>query len=135
MMTDCSWPILLKKSEFQARRCRGCPLTSEPIHHVAWLFEQLVRDVRIAQIYEGTNGVQAMDLLGRKVIADGGMQIGLLIDEIIDYSETPGLVYARELRQAGLLLKRDVRWILDRAERDRTGMSPGQYRESSKPAG
>jgi hypothetical protein len=83
-----------------------------------WGQEQLVRDVRIAQIYEGTNGVQAMDLLGRKVIADGGMQIGLLIDEIIDYSETPGLVYARELRQAGLLLKRDVRWILDRAERD-----------------
>jgi alkylation response protein AidB-like acyl-CoA dehydrogenase len=83
-----------------------------------WGQEQLVRDVRIAQIYEGTNGVQAMDLLGRKVIADGGKQIGSLIDEIIDYSETPGLVYARELRQAGLLLKRDVRWVLDRAEQD-----------------
>ena len=34
--------------------------------------EQFVRDARIAQIYEGTNGVQAMDLLGRKVPDDGG---------------------------------------------------------------
>src|SRR5690606_7279829 len=34
-----------------------------------WGQEQLVRDVRIAQIYEGTNGIQALDLLGRKVVA------------------------------------------------------------------
>lgn len=34
--------------------------------------EQLVRDARIAQIYEGTNGVQAMDLVGRKLPAEGG---------------------------------------------------------------
>jgi alkylation response protein AidB-like acyl-CoA dehydrogenase len=32
-----------------------------------WGMEQFVRDARIAQIYEGTNGVQAMDLIGRKV--------------------------------------------------------------------
>ncbi len=37
-----------------------------------WGVEQLVRDSRIAQIYEGTNGVQAMDLIGRKVLRDGG---------------------------------------------------------------
>ncbi|MCP5182139.1 MAG: acyl-CoA dehydrogenase C-terminal domain-containing protein [Pseudomonadales bacterium] len=37
-----------------------------------WGVEQLVRDARIAQIYEGTNGVQAMDLIGRKVLKDGG---------------------------------------------------------------
>jgi len=34
--------------------------------------EQFVRDARIAQIYEGTNGVQAMDLVGRKLAKDGG---------------------------------------------------------------
>jgi alkylation response protein AidB-like acyl-CoA dehydrogenase len=34
--------------------------------------EQFVRDVRITQIYEGTNGVQAMDLLGRKIPDEGG---------------------------------------------------------------
>jgi alkylation response protein AidB-like acyl-CoA dehydrogenase len=37
-----------------------------------WGMEQLVRDARIAQIYEGTNGVQAMDLVGRKLTLDGG---------------------------------------------------------------
>ncbi|MYM64267.1 acyl-CoA dehydrogenase C-terminal domain-containing protein [Pseudomaricurvus sp. HS19] len=37
-----------------------------------WGQEQLVRDVRITQIYEGTNGVQAMDLVGRKLVANGG---------------------------------------------------------------
>jgi alkylation response protein AidB-like acyl-CoA dehydrogenase len=37
-----------------------------------WGVEQIVRDVRIAQIYEGTNGVQALDLIGRKVLRDGG---------------------------------------------------------------
>src|SRR3546814_4300514 len=34
--------------------------------------EQYVRDARIAQIYEGTNGVQAMDLVGRKLTLAGG---------------------------------------------------------------
>ncbi len=37
-----------------------------------WGFEQYVRDARITQIYEGTNGVQAMDLVGRKLFAEGG---------------------------------------------------------------
>jgi alkylation response protein AidB-like acyl-CoA dehydrogenase len=37
-----------------------------------WGMEQFVRDSRIAQIYEGTNGVQAMDLVGRKLAKDGG---------------------------------------------------------------
>ncbi|GAA4896331.1 acyl-CoA dehydrogenase C-terminal domain-containing protein [Ferrimonas pelagia] len=37
-----------------------------------WGMEQFVRDSRIAMIYEGTNGVQALDLLGRKILADNG---------------------------------------------------------------
>ncbi|MEO6432676.1 MAG: acyl-CoA dehydrogenase C-terminal domain-containing protein [Sphingomicrobium sp.] len=40
-----------------------------------WGMEQFVRDARIAQIYEGTNGVQAMDLVGRKLPRDGGRPI------------------------------------------------------------
>ncbi len=38
-----------------------------------WGQEQHVRDVRIAQIYEGTNGIQAMDLIGRKLLLDKGL--------------------------------------------------------------
>ncbi|URW76840.1 acyl-CoA dehydrogenase C-terminal domain-containing protein [Sphingomonas donggukensis] len=37
-----------------------------------WGMEQYVRDARIAMIYEGTNGVQAMDLVGRKLASNGG---------------------------------------------------------------
>ena len=40
-----------------------------------WGMEQFVRDARIAQIYEGTNGVQALDLVGRKLPANGGRAI------------------------------------------------------------
>lgn len=44
-----------------------------------WGMEQLVRDVRIAQIYEGTNGIQALDFAMRKVAADGGKTLSALI--------------------------------------------------------
>ena len=45
-----------------------------------WGAEQIVRDVRIAQIYEGTNGVQALDLIGRKVLRDGGRTLTELFE-------------------------------------------------------
>ncbi|ADV66878.1 acyl-CoA dehydrogenase C-terminal domain-containing protein [Deinococcus maricopensis] len=40
-----------------------------------WGMEQFVRDARIGQIYEGTNGIQALDLIGRKVLMDGGRKL------------------------------------------------------------
>ncbi len=40
-----------------------------------WGMEQYVRDARIAMIYEGTNGVQAMDLVGRKLAKNGGRAV------------------------------------------------------------
>jgi len=42
--------------------------------------EQFVRDARIAQIYEGTNGIQAMDLVGRKLPKDGGRAVREFFD-------------------------------------------------------
>ncbi|WP_371188230.1 acyl-CoA dehydrogenase C-terminal domain-containing protein [Thalassotalea maritima] len=57
-----------------------------------WGQEQLVRDCRIAQIYEGTNGVQAMDLIGRKLAANGGefMQaFGKEVQLFIQDNQTP----------------------------------------------
>lgn len=47
-----------------------------------WGLEQLVRDARIAQIYEGTNGVQALDLVGRKLLANNGAMAGLMQHEM-----------------------------------------------------
>jgi len=53
-----------------------------------WGMEQFVRDSRIAMIYEGTNGVQAMDLCGRKLASNGGAAIQaffkMLDDEIAE---------------------------------------------------
>ena len=49
-----------------------------------WGMEQLVRDVRISQIYEGTNGIQALDLMGRKVVANGGATMTTLLTLIED---------------------------------------------------
>ena len=43
---------------------------------------QCYRDVRITAIYEGTNGIQAQDLLGRKVLRDGGRALTALIGEM-----------------------------------------------------
>jgi hypothetical protein len=42
--------------------------------------EQFVRDARITQIYEGTNGIQAMDLVGRKLPKEGGRAVRAFFD-------------------------------------------------------
>lgn len=47
-----------------------------------WGMEQLVRDARIAQIYEGTNGIQAIDLISRKILKDAGTGLALFLAEV-----------------------------------------------------
>ncbi|OPG72100.1 acyl-CoA dehydrogenase [Pseudomonas ogarae] len=47
-----------------------------------WGQEQLVRDVRIAQIYEGANGIQALDLVARKIIPDQGASLEMFLVEV-----------------------------------------------------
>jgi alkylation response protein AidB-like acyl-CoA dehydrogenase len=44
--------------------------------------EQLMRDARITTLYEGTNGIQALDLLGRKVFGTGGKSVQLMTERI-----------------------------------------------------
>lgn len=48
-----------------------------------WGMEQIVRDARIAMVYEGTTGIQALDLLGRKIMGSGGRQL-LAFTNLID---------------------------------------------------
>lgn len=52
--------------------------------------EQYVRDCRITQIYEGTNGVQAMDLVGRKLPAHAGRYLRTVFHPIADFIEARG---------------------------------------------
>jgi len=47
-----------------------------------WGAEQYVRDARIAQIYEGTNGIQALDLMGRKVFSNRGAYVKAFTQEV-----------------------------------------------------
>ncbi len=47
-----------------------------------WGIEQVVRDSRVAMIYEGTNEIQAQDLLFRKVLPDRGAVLGLVLDRL-----------------------------------------------------
>jgi alkylation response protein AidB-like acyl-CoA dehydrogenase len=47
-----------------------------------WGIEQIVRDARVTMIYEGTNEIQAIDLLVRKVLPDGGAAMNALLDDL-----------------------------------------------------
>ena len=47
-----------------------------------WGMEQFVRDARIAMIYEGANGIQALDLVGRKLPKDGGRALTAFFGEV-----------------------------------------------------
>tara|TARA_R110001592_G_scaffold121890_20_gene328127 strand:- start:2394 stop:4181 length:1788 start_codon:yes stop_codon:yes gene_type:complete len=60
-----------------------------------WGMEQIVRDLRIATLYEGTTGIQALDLLGRKVMGSGGKQL-MVFTKVIhqfckDQKDKPGM--------------------------------------------
>ncbi|MFD2643639.1 acyl-CoA dehydrogenase C-terminal domain-containing protein [Pseudomonas japonica] len=83
-----------------------------------WGQEQLVRDVRIAQIYEGTNGIQALDLLGRKVVANGGATLQRFAAEIRDFAHTRRTPHSPALLEALQRLEVLSDWLLDQAKAD-----------------
>lgn len=75
---------------------------------------QFCRDVRVTAIYEGTNGIQAMDLVGRKLM-DGGEAAQALLDEIEAQAEAargalPDL--AEPVWQAGETLREGLDWMV-----------------------
>lgn len=53
-----------------------------------WGMEQILRDARIAPIYEGTNGIQALDLLGRKVIGSKGALLEHFVGQANEFIES-----------------------------------------------
>jgi len=56
-----------------------------------WGMEQFVRDARINMIYEGTNTIQSLDLLGRKVLADNGAKLKKFGRLVRDFVEEEGV--------------------------------------------
>ncbi|MNO82728.1 Acyl-CoA dehydrogenase, short-chain specific [compost metagenome] len=84
-----------------------------------WGQEQLVRDVRITQIYEGTNGIQALDLMGRKVVASGGAYYRLFSDEIRQFIASAGSEleeFAKPLAAYLDQLDGLTEWVLEQAK-------------------
>lgn len=83
-----------------------------------WGQEQLVRDVRIAQIYEGTNGIQALDLLARKVVGNGGAALRVFTHEIEQFTQQKDLPYSAELAAASHRLEDLSDWLMQQAAVD-----------------
>jgi alkylation response protein AidB-like acyl-CoA dehydrogenase len=94
--------------------------------------EQFVRDARITQIYEGTNGIQAMDLVGRKLPKDGGRAIQsffrLLSSEVADLSQIEALKpLLSELSRAIGDLQAATMWLAQNAPGDPDNAGAGAY--------
>jgi hypothetical protein len=86
-----------------------------------WGQEQLVRDVRITQIYEGTNGIQALDLVGRKIVGNGGAYYALFADEIRRFTASAGsdmAEFTKPLNAALDNLDELTNWVMDRSKAD-----------------
>lgn len=84
-----------------------------------WGQEQLVRDVRITQIYEGTNGIQALDLMGRKVVGNGGAYYRVFAEEVQAFIASAGPELAEFTQPLGNALARLdglTDWVLQQAK-------------------
>jgi alkylation response protein AidB-like acyl-CoA dehydrogenase len=58
-----------------------------------WGIEQIVRDARVAMIYEGTNEIQAIDLLVRKVLPDGGESLATMLNVLCAELDADGVAH------------------------------------------
>ena len=94
--------------------------------------EQFVRDARIAQIYEGTNGIQAMDLVGRKLAKDGGRAVRAFfaaLAEDIAVAKAAGdpAGMAAALEPAVGELQRATMWLAQNGMADPDNAGAGAY--------
>ena len=99
-----------------------------------WGMEQFVRDARIAMIYEGANGIQALDLVGRKLPKDGGRAITAFFGEvngfIAENKENEALApYLAPLKSALGQLQQATMWLMQNAMKnpDNAGAGSTDY--------
>ena len=78
-----------------------------------WGMEQILRDSRIATLYEGTTGIQALDLVGRKVLLDRFKQLKIFTGEMLSFA-AQSLVWRKgskaDRKQAWTLTKLAFKW-------------------------
>ncbi|AXS39659.1 acyl-CoA dehydrogenase C-terminal domain-containing protein [Breoghania sp. L-A4] len=99
-----------------------------------WGMEQFVRDVRIAMIYEGANGIQALDLVGRKLPANGGRAVMSFFNEVGTFlqenAEDEALAdYTKPLKQGLDHLQQATMWFMQNAmaKPDNAGAGSNDY--------
>jgi len=95
---------------------------------------QFVRDARIAMIYEGANGVQALDLVGRKLAADGGRALRAFIEEVNGFTakhrdNDKMVAFAKPLRNAMKALEAATMWLMQNGLKnpDNAGAASNDY--------
>jgi acyl-CoA dehydrogenase len=94
--------------------------------------EQFVRDARIAQIYEGANGIQALDLVGRKLGKDGGRAIMAFFNEVQTYLKERAdsdemNVYLKPLGISLAHLQQASMWFMNNAMAKPDNAGAGSY--------
>ena len=99
-----------------------------------WGMEQFVRDVRIALIYEGTNGIQALDLVGRKLASDGGRAVFTFFAELDDFiGEAEGdedmAPFIASLETSKAQLQEATTWLMENGMKsfDNAGAASSDY--------
>ncbi|MDT4836653.1 3-methylmercaptopropionyl-CoA dehydrogenase [compost metagenome] len=84
-----------------------------------WGQEQLVRDCRITQIYEGTNGIQSLDLMARKVVGNGGTFYQHFSDEVKAFTSSADASlgeFSAPLQAAIANLDALTAWVIEQAK-------------------
>jgi len=99
-----------------------------------WGMEQFVRDARIAMIYEGANGIQALDLVGRKLPKDGGRAVTAFFSEVSAFiagNKDDALLapYLSPLKTAVGHLQQATMWLMKNAmgAPDNAGAASNDY--------
>ncbi|MGY4396138.1 alkylation response protein AidB-like acyl-CoA dehydrogenase [Sphingomonas sp. UYAg733] len=97
-----------------------------------WGMEQYVRDARIAMIYEGTNGVQAMDLVGRKLAQNGGRAVQaffkVVADDVATGKADPATAaFATALEKANGELQAATMWFMQNGMQNPDNVGAGAH--------
>lgn len=99
-----------------------------------WGMEQFVRDARIAMIYEGANGIQALDLVGRKLPKDGGRAVMTFFTEVAAALKEKENIEALKPFTSGLKrglddLQKATMWLMQNAmaKPDHAGAASNDY--------
>jgi acyl-CoA dehydrogenase len=97
-----------------------------------WGMEQFVRDARIAMIYEGANGIQALDLVGRKLAKDGGRAVMAFFGEVKSFikdneGDASLAPYLTGLKQGLSHLEQATLWFMQNAMAKPENAGAGSY--------